>query len=117
MHSLLLGATGDVLSTLGDNNHKQLTTFSPKQLPNQPSIMHFDLLETSIQKVSIESKNNNNKRDTTSPNVTIDDHLLQKSVEGGGAGNKRGSVEMHQVRIEGPKMVVGVEHSRKMRLQ
>jgi hypothetical protein len=73
--------------------------------------MQFDLIEPSIQKLSLES----HKQRDNSPNVTIDDNLMQKSVEAGvnGLQKPRGSIEMHQVRIEPP---IGIEQSRKLRL-
>ena len=46
MHSLMQIASGDGLSTMGEN--KPLVTFSPRGLPQQKSIMQFDLMETSI---------------------------------------------------------------------
>jgi len=106
MHSLMQGPSGEILSTMGDN--KQQVAFSPRGLPQQKSIMQFDLMETSIQKISLESKNHREN----SPNGTIEDNLLQKSIEG--LSQKRGSLEMHQVRLEPP---MSLEQSRKLRLQ
>ena len=70
MHSLMQGPSVEIISTMGDNKHQ--VTFSPRGLPQQKSIMQFDLMETSIQKISLDSKN---QRDN-SPNGTIDDNLL-----------------------------------------
>ena len=69
MHSLMQVTSGEGLSTMGEN--KNLITFSPRVLPQQKSIMQFDLMETSIQKLSLESKNAREN----SPNGTIDDNL------------------------------------------